>query len=196
MSSGTSEWCSALSLNPTLMLLKHRCRNTHDIDAYLQQKPKDVLFPSASELAFPPNVDESTMDAEDTATPPKSINWNARCPIYDEDGECRHGLKCRFLGGHVRKREDGTLELLRDEEKASMRKPYSTELNMLPSDKLKKLRTKSVSASLLLKSQGRATYGLTSILLRLRMSTFSPLEMTVGEARSKMVELLSLRKMA
>ena len=45
-----------------------------------------------------------------------SIDASAKCPVYETTGECKHGLKCRFLGGHVRKSEDGQYHLTVNEE--------------------------------------------------------------------------------
>jgi tRNA-dihydrouridine synthase 3 len=59
-------------------------------------------------------------------------------------GSCRLGLKCRFLGGHVRKAEDGTVVLVEDAEKKALTLAANTEHNSISPEALKLLRTKKV----------------------------------------------------
>jgi hypothetical protein len=59
-------------------------------------------------------------------------------------GTCRLGLKCRFLGGHMRKVEDGTVLLVEDEEKKEHTLTENTELNFISPTAMKLLRTKKV----------------------------------------------------
>lgn len=65
--------------------------------------------------------------------------------MFNEKGECRHGFKCRFLGNHVKKSESGELDLVVDQEKVARRCIETSELNYLPSESLKLLRTKKVT---------------------------------------------------
>ena len=73
-----------------------------------------------------------------------SVDFPIRCPVFEATGSCRIGLKCRFLGGHARGAEDGTVSLVEDEEKKTATLAANTELNFLSPTTLKLLRTKKV----------------------------------------------------
>ena len=73
-----------------------------------------------------------------------SVDSTTRCPVFEATGSCRLGLKCRFLGGHVRKAEDGTVTLVEDEDKKALTLTANTELNFVSPGTLKLLRTKKV----------------------------------------------------
>ena len=101
-----------------------RCRFSHDVFAYLSAKPQDLRFPSSSDLSDkPPFVEVPAEDAEMVDADFPSVNFSATCPIFEKIGECRHGLKCRFLGAHAQKTMDNdgkpSLQLVIDEEKKS-----------------------------------------------------------------------------
>ncbi|KAH9064603.1 zinc finger dihydrouridine synthase, partial [Lactarius vividus] len=120
------------------------CRLSHDIQAYLDAKPRDIIFPSASMLSNePPFVSLPGTAANGTErSEESSVDPTSRCPIFEATGSCRLGLKCRFLGGHVRKAEDGTVALVEDEDKKALVLTASTELNFVSPATLKLLRTK------------------------------------------------------
>ncbi|KAI0301274.1 hypothetical protein BC826DRAFT_988480 [Russula brevipes] len=112
------------------------CRLSHDIPAYLEAKPRDIFFPSGSMLrseppfvSLPPSAakggSEELGESEPSVDPP-----SIRCPVFEATGSCRIGLKCRFLGGHVRKAEDGTVSLVEDEERKRVALAANTELNL------------------------------------------------------------------
>ncbi|KAH9941524.1 hypothetical protein B0H21DRAFT_710495 [Amylocystis lapponica] len=77
-----------------------------------------------------------------------TIRFSTTCPVYERTGECKHGYKCRFLGGHVRKSDDSTLELIADQDKVAHGAVSETELNFIDPNTLKLLRTKSTLAHL------------------------------------------------
>ena len=54
---------------------------------------------------------------EEGDAPRTSLDPNTTCSLFQWTGECKHGLKCRFLGSHSRTQENGELELLVDEER-------------------------------------------------------------------------------
>lgn len=114
-----------------------RCRFTHDVDEYLASKPPDIIFPLKATLTTVPPFVQAT-------STPAGCDPPTACPIYEETGECRHGLKCRFLGAHVKRGDAGQLEVLRDDEKLAHRKVETSELNYLGPDALKQLRSKKV----------------------------------------------------
>lgn len=73
-----------------------------------------------------------------------SIDTSSVCPVFEEKGECRAGYKCRFLGAHVNKSDAGSLDLVKDIEKVSRRKLETIEMNFLPPEAFKNLRTRKV----------------------------------------------------
>ncbi|KAI0364512.1 zinc finger dihydrouridine synthase [Pilatotrama ljubarskyi] len=122
----------------------NECRFTHDVSVYLAAKPRDIHFPSSEDLSNSPpfvRLPDVEMTEEIDATK-SSLDFTTTCPIYQHTGECRHGLKCRFLGNHVRMKENGELELVVDEEKKARLIAAETELNFIDGDTLRKIRTK------------------------------------------------------
>jgi tRNA-dihydrouridine synthase 3 len=138
-----------------------RFRFNHDVATYLAAKPKDIPYsPSAIILDSPPFIEKfsSTFNEEDLLYP--SLDPRTTCPIFKETGDCRwalstklelswselhrHGLKCRFLGSHVKKDESGDLILVEDEEKKSHAVFTTKEMNYAGPEVLKLLRSKKV----------------------------------------------------
>ncbi|ETW77093.1 hypothetical protein HETIRDRAFT_156632 [Heterobasidion irregulare TC 32-1] len=122
------------------------CRWSHDVPAYLAAKPRDVRFPTPSDLSdIPPFVqtvgDAGAIQAGDEKEE-SSIDFSTKCPVFEETGACRHGFKCRFLGGHVHKAEDNTLLLIQDEDRKARLMRSTTEANFLDASTMKLLRTK------------------------------------------------------
>ncbi|KAH9847034.1 zinc finger dihydrouridine synthase [Lenzites betulinus] len=120
------------------------CRFTHDVSAYLAAKPKDIHFPSSEDLSdSPPFVRLPDAEMAEDGDPTKSsLDSTTTCAIFKHTGECKHGLKCRFLGSHVRTKEDGELELVVDQDKKARVAASETEVNFLDADSLRKIRTK------------------------------------------------------
>ncbi|KIJ63693.1 hypothetical protein HYDPIDRAFT_92327 [Hydnomerulius pinastri MD-312] len=117
------------------------CRFTHDIPSYLAAKPRDIRLPPASSLATaPPFVFTDDTDQPAAEGDLSSLNFGTTCPCFEEAGECRLGLKCRFLGAHARKDENGVLTLVTDEEKKSRIALTNSELNQVSAEALKLLR--------------------------------------------------------
>ena len=126
-----------------------RCRFTHDVKTYLEQKPRDITLPRNVDCVDSNNplaiLDSMPEPVDSDTTFPPSIDPTTRCFVFEEKGECRLGFKCRFLGSHVKKLDDGSLELLADSDKVAMRKIETTELNYLPAEALKLVRSKKAS---------------------------------------------------
>ena len=59
-------------------------------------------------------------------------------------GECRLGLKCRFLGAHARVDDGGDVILITDDEKKSRITVTNAELNQVSPETLKLLRQNKV----------------------------------------------------
>lgn len=124
-----------------------RCRFTHDIDAYLAAKPRDIRFPSIASISdVPPFL--MGMDEDNSTTADhniSSLEHHTSCPSFAESGFCRLGLKCRFLGAHAKRDASGAIALVEDEEKRAQTALSATELNFVSADTLKLLRSKKVS---------------------------------------------------
>ena len=121
-----------------------RCRFTHDVRTYLSVKPRDIKFPSSKDLSTtPPFVVPPATGEIDHAF--ASVDFATLCPVFEESGLCRHGLKCRFLGGHARKVDnDPGIEVVKDQKREDKVRNTFTELNFLGPGTLKLLRTKQV----------------------------------------------------
>lgn len=119
------------------------CRFTHDIDAYLAAKPRDIRFPSITTISdVPPFImgtEEDDSMADDNLS---SLERHTSCPSFAESGVCRLGLKCRFLGAHAKRDVSGVITLVKDEEKMAQTALSATELNFVSADTLKLLRSK------------------------------------------------------
>ena len=100
------------------------CRFSHDVQAYLANKPNDLILPTVDHVLAGTTADTPTV-----------------CPIFHESGECRYGLKCRFLQSHLSTdAEEPTL--LKDTNKMAQTALTSKEINHISPDVLKALRTK------------------------------------------------------
>lgn len=132
--------------NGTICERGSECRFTHDIDAYLAAKPRDIHFPPSGALHETQPfilVDEplgNGMEGGDS-----SLDFSTTCTCFNETGECRLGFKCRFLGAHARRGDDGAITLVVDEEKKSKVALTTTELNHISPETLKIIRTRKYS---------------------------------------------------
>ncbi|EIW80054.1 FMN-linked oxidoreductase [Coniophora puteana RWD-64-598 SS2] len=143
--------------NGTVCELGTSCRFTHDVSAYLLAKPRDIRMPPLSNItASPPFIDaradDNTMD-EDTpnTSVAASLDPKTKCPVYEEAGWCRLGLKCRFLGDHAvitgPTEVNGEpavvcpIALVEDDEKKAQAAVATTELNYVNAETLKLLRS-------------------------------------------------------
>ncbi|KAI0768259.1 zinc finger dihydrouridine synthase [Trametes elegans] len=120
------------------------CRFTHNIPAYLAAKPKDIHFPASEDISdAPPFVRLPDVEmVEHGDAPQNSLDPSTICPVFQHTGECKYGLKCRFLGNHARAKENGEYEVLVDEVKKARVAAAETEVNFMDADTLRKIRTK------------------------------------------------------
>ncbi|KAJ3721159.1 zinc finger dihydrouridine synthase [Lentinula raphanica] len=114
------------------------CKYNHDLQAYLAAKPPDLWMPTVDELQSASSGVGEIPDAP-TSQP-------ARCPVFEEFGECKYGFKCRYLSAHIQKTtaEDGTesLSLVVDEKKKAHAAVSAKEVNYVGAETQKLLRTK------------------------------------------------------
>jgi tRNA-dihydrouridine synthase 3 len=87
---------------------------------------------------------DGALTAEDVKYP--CLDLSTSCPIFAEAGECRYGLKCRFLGGHVHTDDKGELVSLVDEHKKAQTAVSCSEANFASPETLKLLRSRKVGA--------------------------------------------------
>ncbi|KAG0699063.1 FMN-linked oxidoreductase [Suillus ampliporus] len=119
------------------------CRFTHDVDAYLAAKPRDIHFPSITKISdVPPFITGTEEDNSTVDDSLSSLDQHTSCPSFAESGFCRLGLKCRFLGAHAKRDVTGVITLVEDEEKRAQAALSATELNFVSADTLKLLRSK------------------------------------------------------
>jgi len=105
----------------------------------LSSGPPFVALPCAAK-----GIEEESEEPFEAESESESVDFPTRCPLFEMTGFCRIGLKCRFLGGHMRKAEDGTISSVEDEEKKKATLTANTELNFLSLSTLKRLRAKKV----------------------------------------------------
>ena len=110
------------------------------------QKPKDISYtPDAPFSVTSPYIQLSMHSpSNEKSENEASIDYSTSCPVFQERGECRHGLRCRFLDNHVRYTTNEGIALVEDAEKVAQRKLETTELNSIDLDVLKQIRSKKV----------------------------------------------------
>ncbi|KAF8916842.1 hypothetical protein CPB85DRAFT_1374476 [Mucidula mucida] len=113
-----------------------QCRFNHDIKSYLEAKPSDLRIPRVSEIQDDPPF------LPDSAPPSDELSPESICPLFAETGTCNFGYKCRFLRSHVRKTDDGSVELLTDEDKKANTAISAKEVNFVGAEVQKLLRSK------------------------------------------------------
>ncbi|KAF8801086.1 zinc finger dihydrouridine synthase [Phlegmacium glaucopus] len=118
------------------------CRFTHDIPAYLAAKTHDLHIPELSQFSDSPPFapDPATLAQFHPVNP--SIDSNTVCPVFAATGECRYGLKCRFLGGHIQISESGEPSLAVDEDKKARAVLTAHEVNFVGPEVQKMLRSR------------------------------------------------------
>lgn len=166
---GSSEYPSRDILSCGVLIISRtyffRCRFSHDIPGYLVAKPRDIYFPPSSALSStPPFVSQPELVVSLEGAPP-SIDPNTTCPVFAENGFCRQGFKCRFLGGHVvlaspvtadgstqtgdvPSAANGGMALVVDEEKRKLMEEKTREGNIMPMNRVKDIRSRKVNCFL------------------------------------------------
>ncbi|KAJ6479948.1 zinc finger dihydrouridine synthase [Mycena vitilis] len=116
-----------------------KCKNNHDVAAYLAGKPPGLVFPLPEDVKTMPVPTAGAMEVDSTASadPKPTV-----CPVFEETGECRYGYRCRFQTAHIRPTADGLPELVKDEAKMAYAATTSVEANRISNHSQKLLRTK------------------------------------------------------
>ncbi|KAH6910679.1 zinc finger dihydrouridine synthase [Coprinopsis sp. MPI-PUGE-AT-0042] len=121
---------------------EEKCRFTHEIGKYLEVKAPDLKIPQVSEFTEVPPFGPDMSTIGKPGTKYSNVDFSTQCPVFHEVGDCRYGFKCRFMGGHATEDADGSVTLVRDEEKKARAVSMSEELNFVGGDIQKKLRSK------------------------------------------------------
>ena len=121
-----------------------RCRGSHDLPAYIANKPADLYWTPAPVFDTAPFVARRSSPPQNLYEEFPSIDASTICPYYREHGRCKFGFKCRFLGGHAGRGEDGKLVLLTDPAREAIAVVTAVEKNSIEISVLKSLRKKEV----------------------------------------------------
>ncbi|KAF9518668.1 hypothetical protein BS47DRAFT_1370980 [Hydnum rufescens UP504] len=119
---------------------------------FAKAKPKDLSW-----SAHPPLISSCAPflpphEARSSDLVP-SVDLSTACPIFLEKGCCKHGFKCRFLGGHIRHTDSANgdifaLAILRDETVELSRIGQTKEGNAIDPGVLKQLRSRKYATPL------------------------------------------------
>lgn len=130
------------------------CRFSHDMTAYLEAKPQDLFWSShdwliSSTSPFVPLHEPRLSDIS------PSIDLLTSCPNFLATGQCKHGFKCRFLGGHVQVVQSDqmvdfattsrTLKIVKNDELRDSKLSETTETNAVDPETLRLLGKRKVS---------------------------------------------------
>jgi tRNA-dihydrouridine synthase 3 len=82
------------------------CKFSHDWLAYFAAKPADLPLVEGyvTEEPFVKYVPADLAGGDEDPVG-RSIDLRTTCPVYRDLGYCPYGWKCRFLGGHVRRKQ-------------------------------------------------------------------------------------------
>lgn len=87
---------------------RQKCNFEHSWAGYFSSKPGDLQWEAAAEyLLEDPYVRHAERSVAGEDEIGASIDLATTCPVYADLGYCTYGWRCRFLGGHVRRRPDG-----------------------------------------------------------------------------------------
>ena len=136
-----------------------RCRGSHDLPTYIASKLSDLHWtPTPILLNGSPFVVPRSSAPQSPYEEFPSIDASTICPYYREHGRCKYGFKCRFLGGHTKRGEDGTLMLLTDPTREAIAASTLVEKNSIEMSVLKSLRKKEVRLPRALGTSIQRTY--------------------------------------
>lgn len=84
------------------------CKFSHDWSEYFAAKPRDLSYVKGYTIEEPfVQYEGVRMGGGEEDTIGRAIDLNTTCPVYLDLGYCPFGWKCRFLGGHVKRVDDG-----------------------------------------------------------------------------------------
>lgn len=100
-------------------------------------KPSDLYFPNSLDLSNEPPFIRVPDDSELSGS-------SSICPSFKENGHCRQGYKCRFLGTHVTQSSSDSIPVLKDASNVDGSPIDTNELNATRPGLFKLLRTRKV----------------------------------------------------
>jgi tRNA-dihydrouridine synthase 3 len=84
------------------------CKFAHTWEEYFKTKPQDVHYdPIAEFQTTPPFVLGNQVVSAGEDVVGKRLDTTTICPVKRDLGWCPYGMKCRFLGSHLKRVEDG-----------------------------------------------------------------------------------------
>ena len=82
------------------------CKFAHNWEDYFKTKPQDVHYdPTAQLNVEPPFVTQSEVVSAGDDVVGQRLDTSTVCPVKRDLGWCPYGMKCRFLGGHLKRVE-------------------------------------------------------------------------------------------
>jgi tRNA-dihydrouridine synthase 3 len=82
------------------------CKFAHNWEDYLKTKPQDVHYdPTAQLNVEPPFVTQAEVVSAGDDVVGQRLDTSTVCPVKRDLGWCPYGMKCRFLGGHLKRVE-------------------------------------------------------------------------------------------
>lgn len=137
------------------------CKFAHSWEEYFKTKPQDIHYdPTAEFSTTVPFVKQSEIKTGGEDVVGMRLDTSTTCPVKKDLGWCPYGMKCRFLGDHLRKVEDpagdkgkgleneryGGWELTNHQEPTGEAGWKQGETNWSDWDTIKKLRFHKVSS--------------------------------------------------
>ena len=84
------------------------CKFAHTWEEYFKTKPQDVHYdPSAEFQTTPPFVLGNEVVSAGDDVVGRRLDTTTVCPVKRDLGWCPYGMKCRFLGSHLKRVEEG-----------------------------------------------------------------------------------------
>ena len=87
---------------------KEGCKFAHNWNGYFAVKPHDIHYDPALEITKDSPFMECRNRLEGGVdNTGRTVDLGTTCPVFADLGHCPYGWRCRFLGGHVKRVEEG-----------------------------------------------------------------------------------------
>jgi tRNA-dihydrouridine synthase 3 len=82
------------------------CKFAHSWEEYFKTKPRDIHWDPVSKFSTTPPfvINDEVVSAGDDVVGQR-LDTTTVCPVKMDLGWCPYGMKCRFLGGHLKRVE-------------------------------------------------------------------------------------------